>query len=530
MLPVETTSLAAIADRAGRLFSPPAVALEVLRLTEDATIDGRALCDCLERDPALAAKLLRVVNSSLYGLSRRVGSLPQAVALLGVQPLKLLVLGFAIPEGLTATATGAAMQQYWTTTLTAAAAARRFAEAGWGRLGDEALAVGLMQNVGQLVLFEQFGEDYAALVSGATRRESTRPLADFERDAFGFEHRELSAALVRRWRLPVSFPSAIERQVDDTPLDDLRGDDACLAQSLRLGNLLARLLLQRDLGTLPQLIDLCQRYAGLNHRQIDRVVAALHEETRELAAALAAPLVEGLDYQQAIQAAHARLAELAEQGAVRMMSEPRTGAEIEEDEQLCRVLLLETRRLSAALRVLIGGGLEPRTDAPHDDSKPPLAPNVVPIQPLSIRRRDWLVEKTDTVVDACREARCGLVVSIVEVSYADTARAADVLPLREWVDASPWASDFGQAVWAPTTRNRAVVWMTGIDRIEANRLWTALATSLTRSTPMLLDVGVAGVAHPAKGFSSEKLLEAAERCLAGALAYMGPTVKSIEVF
>ncbi|QDV80645.1 HDOD domain-containing protein [Botrimarina mediterranea] len=529
MPPVEVTTLDALADRAGRLYSPPAVALEVLRLTDDPKIDGRALCKCLEGDPALAGKLLRVVNSSLYGLPRQVASLTEAIALLGVQPLKLLVLGFSIPDDLVAAATGEAMQLYWTETLTAAAAARQFAVEGWGRLGDEAFAVGLMQGVGQLVLFEQFGEAYATLVSGAARRESKHTLEGLERDALGFEHRELSAELVRRWRLPESFATAIGRQVDGLPLEDLQGDDACLAQALRLGNLLTRLLLYRDLESLPELINAAERYANLNRRQINKIVGSLCEETRQLAEALSAPLIEGLDYQQTLVEAHARLSLLSEQSAVRMMGMSRSTEEMDEDERLCRDLLLETRRLSAAVRVMVAGGLEPRNDPSHEEAKPARARRGVPA-PVEICSRDWLLEKTDVAIGDSRETRSGLVLSVVEASCGDAKADADVIALRQWIDESPWASDFVRAVWAPTARNRAVVWMTGIDRIEVNRVWTAVGIALQKATPMTLDVGVAGVAHPTKGFQSEGLLTAAERCLAGAIAQAGPSVKSIEVF
>jgi hypothetical protein len=60
--------------RAKRLYSLPAVAMRVLELTGESSVDTQALTECIENDPALAAKILRVVNSSVYGLSQRVGS------------------------------------------------------------------------------------------------------------------------------------------------------------------------------------------------------------------------------------------------------------------------------------------------------------------------------------------------------------------------------------------------------------------------------------------------------------------------
>ena len=75
------TTLDRLVAKAGQLHSLPAVAMEVLRLTDNPQVDARALKECIENDPALTGKLLRVVNSSLFGLSREVSDLNQALAL-----------------------------------------------------------------------------------------------------------------------------------------------------------------------------------------------------------------------------------------------------------------------------------------------------------------------------------------------------------------------------------------------------------------------------------------------------------------
>ena len=95
-----------LATRAGQFYSLPSVAMKVLELTNNPQVDARALKDCIENDPALTGKILRVVNSSLFGLSRGVSDLNQAIALLGTKPLKLLVLGFSLPPALFAGVAG----------------------------------------------------------------------------------------------------------------------------------------------------------------------------------------------------------------------------------------------------------------------------------------------------------------------------------------------------------------------------------------------------------------------------------------
>ena len=73
------------------LPSLPAVALEVLRLTqaEDSTIEE--LADCLSRDPALAAKILKLSNSSMFSTGQEITSIQRATMMLGLKTVKVIV-------------------------------------------------------------------------------------------------------------------------------------------------------------------------------------------------------------------------------------------------------------------------------------------------------------------------------------------------------------------------------------------------------------------------------------------------------
>ncbi len=103
---------------AGRpLYTLPTVAIEVVQLLNEPHVDPREIKACIERDPALTAKVLKVVNSSLFGLSGEVANVTQAIALLGLNPLKLLVLGFSLPDELFASLAADQLQLYWSETL-----------------------------------------------------------------------------------------------------------------------------------------------------------------------------------------------------------------------------------------------------------------------------------------------------------------------------------------------------------------------------------------------------------------------------
>jgi HD-like signal output (HDOD) protein len=98
-LPQTATDLSAILKKADQLPSRPGVALEVLRISqdEDASLDDMA--NCLSRDPALAAKLLKLANSSLFG-AKEVTTLQGATMLLGMKTVKLMALSFSLAGSL----------------------------------------------------------------------------------------------------------------------------------------------------------------------------------------------------------------------------------------------------------------------------------------------------------------------------------------------------------------------------------------------------------------------------------------------
>jgi len=83
-----------------RLPSLPAVALEVLELTQQSDAKVGEIADAISKDPALASKILKTVNSSYYGLSQSVSTIQHAMLMLGMNSVKTLALGFSLLHGM----------------------------------------------------------------------------------------------------------------------------------------------------------------------------------------------------------------------------------------------------------------------------------------------------------------------------------------------------------------------------------------------------------------------------------------------
>ena len=311
-----TATLDRLVGRAEQLYSLPAVAMEVLHLTDNPQVDTRALKECIENDPALTGKILRVVNSSLFGLSREVSDLNQALALLGTKPLKLLVLGFSLPSGLYAGIEARTLGRYWRRTLTKAVAGRELAERLWHVPGDDAFIAGLLQDVGILLLLQQLGQPYAQFLDRVL--DHGLDLDALEAKAMGFTHTALSAKLLARWHLPQNLVEAVAADPQQPAADATTGRSAP-AQILHLAELVARLLADGQTGVLARLLELARDYRNLPEDQLQALLVDLEEKVCQLASVLSLQLPEGVQYADILAEAQRQLANVASQAAEELL-------------------------------------------------------------------------------------------------------------------------------------------------------------------------------------------------------------------
>lgn len=539
----ETTSLLErIASRATTLYSRPTVAMEVVRLTEQPHVDARAIKECVEKDPALTSKILRVVNSSLYGLKTPVADLNQALALLGIKPLKLLVLGFSLPDSLFAEVAARELQWYWTNTLTRAVAARLISEQLWKQPGDEAFIAGLLQDLGILVLIRELGAPYTRFLGGVIDEHCN--LSTLERDTVRFDHVELSAALLTRWRLPQRLVDAIScpRQIDR--LAKLSPSQADLPQIMHLADMLVQLLAQRRLHVLPQLMEAGDTYRGLNKQQLANLVRNLQPQVEQLADVLSLELADGRDYVQTLIEAHERLGLLTEEVAGALHNQSL-------DDQAGTALLEHSRELSRAMhsflqcdeRVELETALSrdwEQQHAAHDDG---YGNGQSAVHVSQVKNTAQLLRKLSLAGNRCRERRQEMSLLLIEPntngswSMASVEQAAR--QVKQAIRAACATLDPDSLSLISVTFDRMAAILSNCERRAAVRIAQSAITQLGQPTdansthahqpPVALSAGIATACCVPKNFDPTNLLESAERCLSAARSCGISTVKSIEV-
>jgi diguanylate cyclase (GGDEF)-like protein len=218
------------------LPSLPAVALEIVRLTEDENCTLDQLARVLSRDPALASKVLRFANSSLYNPGTPASSLQRATMILGTRAVKLMSLSFSLAGSLPSRGSGPfPFRTYWRRSLVCAVVARSVAERVASRLTEEAFLCGLLSRIGQLVLGHCLPDRYAKVLRAAGKRW---PLPEQERAVLGCDGYEVGCALLRSWSLPDLLCEAVASVPDPSRLSSSAPKEAVdLARILRSATL-----------------------------------------------------------------------------------------------------------------------------------------------------------------------------------------------------------------------------------------------------------------------------------------------------
>lgn len=189
------------------LPSPRGAALRLLQLSAREDVSTGEVARVAQADPALAARLIHAAGTQGRGASQST-SIAQAVLRLGFRATRQVALGFSLARDYRhGPCVGFDYQAFWTGSLLRGLSARAIAERV--RAGDpqEALACGLLAEIGRLAFAASQPDAYAELLVLHGQRGAALRAA--ERERFGLDHGDLGSALLERWTVPVDLVRAV---------------------------------------------------------------------------------------------------------------------------------------------------------------------------------------------------------------------------------------------------------------------------------------------------------------------------------
>lgn len=206
-----STELEELIDSTVNIPTIPATLLEINRVVASPQGSAKEAAGVIEKDPAIGAKVLRLVNSSVYAPKSPVSSISLACSILGLRVLKNLVVQATVMEEFKGVAALRDFdpKQLWDHSFKTAVAARMIAARARhvGLDKEDAYTCGLIHDVGKMILLESRPQQFAEAVAFA--KTQGLPLAKAEAQMFGFTHAHVGGLLAQRWKLAADLQAAV---------------------------------------------------------------------------------------------------------------------------------------------------------------------------------------------------------------------------------------------------------------------------------------------------------------------------------
>lgn len=262
------------------LISLPEVYLKINRLMNDPTSNIGDFAKVINLDASLSAKLLKVVNSVYYGLSGEVSSISRAVSMVGIQQLHVMVLSISAVSAVSSLNFPrdiADLKAFWRSSLLTGNLARTLAHSLRLKRLESFFIIGLLHEIGHLVLYAHFPEQARAAMQLA--REKDIPIHEAEQQAIGCHYGTIGANLMTQWHLPPDFAYLTRYQ----PTPELADEQQQAVALIHVAHAYAQqkfLLPQCDVNELIH--PTAWKNAGLSAEDIEQSMAGALESSAEL--------------------------------------------------------------------------------------------------------------------------------------------------------------------------------------------------------------------------------------------------------
>jgi diguanylate cyclase (GGDEF)-like protein len=164
------------------------------------------ILDAVKQDE-FTAKILKMANSSFYGLTQKVSTIEKAISILGSTALKNVALSFVISREFRKNASiGFDFDYFWKRAVTAAIAADLTGKRVSSK-NDDLFVAGLLMDIGVIIMYMTRPEEYLHVLY--ERKLSDFPVEAIEKTFFGIDHARVSAEVLKKWGLPETVFSPV---------------------------------------------------------------------------------------------------------------------------------------------------------------------------------------------------------------------------------------------------------------------------------------------------------------------------------
>jgi putative nucleotidyltransferase with HDIG domain len=200
---MDPTLLRAQIEQIDTLPTIPAVLRKLLTLIENPKVSLTEVGNFIQSDPVLTSRVLKMVNSPIYGFPGRISAVQQALILLGLNVVRGLLLGVSVFEVMQKSMVG-----LWEHSLGCAIASRIIAKKKNLPEPEEISIAGLLHDIGKVVMSLRYKEEYEKVIKDAEMKDIF--IIESEKDIFGITHADGGSWIAKKWNFPQSLVEIID--------------------------------------------------------------------------------------------------------------------------------------------------------------------------------------------------------------------------------------------------------------------------------------------------------------------------------
>ncbi|GEM_PF-226738 len=256
-------------DQIHKVPQIPEVVRELIAQVNNPDFDFMAVAKNVEKEQVIALKVLRLVNSAHFGLSRKIGSIDDAVVLLGMGQLKTLIIASGIVSSVS-DIPGINIKEFWADSFLTATYAKWLAEQAGLENSETVYTAGLLSGLGT-ILIHLADPKAANEIDQHVKAGESRP--EFERKRIGFTSEEACAALCERWKFASELVDTVRQSGEPLSHDPVLPEACCVYLGRFITQAKRRGLTQEDMmADFP--LDVWKKL-GFSEEQLNEKLAEL---------------------------------------------------------------------------------------------------------------------------------------------------------------------------------------------------------------------------------------------------------------
>jgi putative nucleotidyltransferase with HDIG domain len=196
-------------DRIKEIPTLPTIVFELNRHLQDPDTSIAKVSETIEKDQAMALKLLKLVNSAFYGFKSRISNIRNAIVLLGFNTVRNAIVSVSVINAFSQKLKMPefSMSEFWKHSLAVAVTSKSIAEKTKIESPDNCFVGGLLHDVGKVILAQYMPDLFARVLT--TVQDDGLSFYEAERQEIPIDHTKIGAYLASKWQLPLGLVEAI---------------------------------------------------------------------------------------------------------------------------------------------------------------------------------------------------------------------------------------------------------------------------------------------------------------------------------